>query len=173
VSSLLDQLTALYVLVDDFLTARPELAHWRQSPHHAPAFSDSEVLTLALFPGRLGVASWQQTYRLLAANYRSGFPPLCSDPPWIARRQALSTQIRALLAVTTQVPAASPTFYLSDAKPIPVCQPVRQGRVRLLREEGAWFGKTSQGLVLWLQTARAASHWRTHGQSGIDAGPWG
>jgi hypothetical protein len=158
VSSLLDQLTALYVLIDDFLTARPELAHGRQPPHHAPAFSDSEVLTLALFPGGLGVASWQQTYRLLAANYRSGFPPLCSDPPWIARLQALSTQISALLAVTTQVPAASPTFYLSDAKPIPVCQPVRHGRVRLRREEGAWFGKTSQGLVLWLQTARAASH---------------
>jgi transposase len=144
-SSILDQLTALYVFIDDFLAARPELARWRQSPHHAPAFSDSEVLTMALFPGCLGVASWQQTYRLLAANYRSCFPHLCSYPQWIARLQALSTQISALLAVTTQVPAASPTFYLIDAKPIPVCQPVRHGRVRLLREEGAWFGKTSKG----------------------------
>jgi len=144
-SSILDQLTALYVFVDDFLTTRPDLAHWRQSPHHAPAFSDSEVLTMALFPGCLGVASLQQTYRLLAANYRSVFPHLCFYRQWIARLQALPAQISALLAATTQVPAPSPAFYLIDAKPIPVCQPVRHGRVRLLREEGAWFGKTSKG----------------------------
>src|SRR5207248_55415 len=35
--------------------------------------------------------------------------------------------------------------YLLDSKPIPVCKPIRHGRVRLLREEGAYFGKTSVG----------------------------
>jgi hypothetical protein len=30
-------------------------------------------------------------------------------------------------------------LYLMDGKPIPVCKPVRHGRVRLLREDGAYF----------------------------------
>jgi transposase len=32
-----------------------------------------------------------------------------------------------------------------DSKPIPLCLPLRHGRVRLLRDEGAHFGKTSKG----------------------------
>ena len=86
-------LTALYVFVDDFLTAPPTLAHWRQSPHDTPQFTDAEVLTLALWQGCLSVASLKQTDRLVAHNYRSAFPPLCSDPPWGARLQALTAQI--------------------------------------------------------------------------------
>jgi hypothetical protein len=88
-SSIVDQLTALYVFVDDFLTTHPELAHWRQSPHAAPALTDSEGLTLALWQSCLGVASLKQTYRLVAANWRSAFPHWCSYPQWIARLQAL------------------------------------------------------------------------------------
>ena len=62
-SSLVDQLTILYVIVDDFLLTRPALAHGRQSPHATPAFADSEVLTWALLQGCLGVPSLKQTYR--------------------------------------------------------------------------------------------------------------
>ncbi len=36
-------------------------------------------------------------------------------------------------------------LYLIDAKPIPVCQTARRRRVQLLREDGAYFGKTSKG----------------------------
>jgi hypothetical protein len=36
-------------------------------------------------------------------------------------------------------------FYILDSKPVPVCKPIRHGRVRLLREEGAYFGKSSTG----------------------------
>src|SRR5262249_21674822 len=32
-----------------------------------------------------------------------------------------------------------------DSKPIPVCKAIRHGRVRLLRDEGAYFGKSSAG----------------------------
>ena len=144
-SSIEQQLTELYVLMDDFLTAHPALAHWRQSPHHQPTFADAEVLTIALLQGCLGVASLKQTYRLVAYNYRSAFPPLCSYQQWMARLQALTTPIRALLSTTMQIPAGSAAFYLIDAKPLPVCHRVRQGRVRLLREDGAYWGKTSKG----------------------------
>jgi Transposase DDE domain len=143
--SIIDQLTALYVFVDDFLATHPTLAQWRHSPHDTPHFADSEVLTLALLQGCLGVASLKQTYRLVAANCRSAFPRLCSYPPWIARLQSLPAQISAWLVATTQIPVESPAFYLIDAKPLPVCHRLRHGRVRLLREEGAYWGKTSKG----------------------------
>lgn len=144
-SSIDDHLTELYVFVDDILTAHPALVHWRYSPHEAPAFADAEVLTLALLQGCLGVASLKQTYRLVAANCRSAFPHLCSYAQWMARLQQLPAQISALLAATTPVPAESAAFYLVDAKPLPVCHRLRHGRVRLLRDDGAWFGKTSKG----------------------------
>src|SRR4051794_11915613 len=144
-SSIIDQLTELYVFVDDFLTAHPNLADGRQSPHDTPAFADAEVLTLALLPGCLGVASLKQTYRLVAHNYRAAFPHLCSYAQWMARLQALAAPISALLSTTTQLPAGSPAFYLIDAKPLPVCSRLRHGRVRLLREDGAYWGKTSKG----------------------------
>jgi hypothetical protein len=47
-SSIDDQLTILYVLVDDFCRARPALAAGRHSPHQRPLFSDAAVLTIAL-----------------------------------------------------------------------------------------------------------------------------
>jgi len=72
-SRLVDHLTELYALVDDFLATHPDLRHWRQSPHARPRFADSAVLTLGLLPGCLGVASLKQTHRLVAAHYRSAF----------------------------------------------------------------------------------------------------
>jgi IS5 family transposase len=144
-SSIVDHLTEIYVFVDDFLATHPALSQWRQSPHHTPLFADSEVLTVALLQGCLGVASLKQCYRLVAHNCRAAFPHLCSYPQWIARLQGLTAQISALLTATAQVSAESPAFYLIDAKPLPVCHRLRHGRVRLLREDGAYWGKTSKG----------------------------
>jgi hypothetical protein len=45
------------VFIDDFCKARPDLAQWRHSPHQHPAFSDAEVLTIALLQSGLEVAS--------------------------------------------------------------------------------------------------------------------
>ena len=144
-SSIEDQLTKLYVFIDDFLTTHPVLSHSRRSPHAAPAFTDAEVLTIALLQGGLGVASLKQTYRLIAHNYRSAFPRLCSYQQWMARLQMLTAPIGALLSATMQLPNGSAAFYLVDAKPLPVCHRLRHGRVRLLREDGAYWGKTSKG----------------------------
>jgi hypothetical protein len=91
--SIEDQLTKLYVFVDDFCQTRPDLAAWRHSPHQQPAFSDAEVLTIALLQSGLEVASLKQTYRLIAANYRTAFPCLCSYSQWIARVQALTVAV--------------------------------------------------------------------------------
>jgi Transposase DDE domain len=144
-SSIVDHLTEIYVFIDDFLSHHPALVQWRQSPHDTPLLADSEVLTLALLQGRFGVASLKQTYRLVAANYRPAFPQLCSYTQWIARLQRLTAHSSALLRATTQMPAHHPAFYLGEAKPLPVCHRLRQGRVRLLREDGAYRGKTGKG----------------------------
>ena len=109
-SSIVAQLTALYVFVDDFLLARSALAHWRRSPHCAPAFADAEVLTIALLQGCFEVASLKQTYRLVAQNYRAAFPHRCSYRQWITRLQALAAQISALLVATTELPAHHPAL---------------------------------------------------------------
>jgi len=43
------------------------------------------------------------------------------------------------------VPRSAERYFLADSKPIALCKPIRHGRVRLLREEGACFGKSSAG----------------------------
>src|SRR3954470_21686125 len=99
--SIEDQLTQLYVFVDDFCRSRPDLAAWRQSPHQQPAFSDAEVLTIALMQSWLEVASLKQTYRLVIANCRPAFPQVCSYPQWIARVHTLGRLLEALLCALT------------------------------------------------------------------------
>jgi hypothetical protein len=144
-SSIEHHLTELYVFIDDFLLTHPTLVRWRRSPHGSPRFADAEVLTIALLQGCLGVASLKQTYRLVAHNCRAAFPHLCSYQQWMARLQALAVPISALLENTAQIPIGSTACYLIDAKPLPVCHRIRHGRVRLLREDGAYWGKSSKG----------------------------
>jgi hypothetical protein len=42
-----DQMTEIYCFVDDYLRAHLALLRWRRSPHCAPRFTDSEVITIA------------------------------------------------------------------------------------------------------------------------------
>jgi len=46
-------------------------------------------------------------------------------------------QIGALLSSTCGVAPDAESLYLVDSMPIPMCHPLRHGRVRLLREDGA------------------------------------
>jgi hypothetical protein len=88
------QLTQIYVIVDDFFKAHPHLAQWRHSPNDLPPFTDAEVLTIALMQGCLGVQSLKEAYQLIANNYHTAFPHLCSDKQWLGRLHALTNQIR-------------------------------------------------------------------------------
>ena len=143
--SIVHQMTEIYTLVDDFLKTHPALSGWRRSNNDVPAFTDAEVLTIALLQGGLGVQSLRETYDRVAKDHRDAFPRLCSYKQWMARLHTLQVQIGALLTASTALPAGADTFYLIDAKPIPLCEPIRHGRVRLLRDDGAYFGKTRKG----------------------------
>jgi hypothetical protein len=135
----------LYCVVDDFFKTPPHLAQWRHSPYAQPQFSDAEVLTIALLQGVFEVATLKQPYRLVAQNWRTAFPYLSSYKQWRTRVPHLLPQVGRLL-VTTCTPAwQAARLYLIDSKPIPLCLPIRHGRVRLLRAEGAYFGKSSTG----------------------------
>jgi len=139
------QMTAVYVFVDDYLKAHPGATQWRRSNHHDPAFTDAEVITIALLQGCLGVPTLKQSYRYVAAALRSAFPQLPCYARWLARLHALSAVLGQLIQAATGRIPMDETVYILDAKPIPVCRPMRHGRVRLLREDGAYFGKGSSG----------------------------
>jgi len=138
-------MTEIYCFVDDFLKAHPQQAQWRHSPNGRPRFTDAEVITIALLPNAFGCSTLKRAYELVRDNWRSAFPCLISYKQWINRLHALSGLVGQLVRAVSLRLAEADNFYLMDSKPIPVCHPIRHGRVRLLREDGAYFGKTSKG----------------------------
>lgn len=138
-------MTEIYYFGDEFFKGHPLLAHWRHSPHAQPQFSDAEVVPGALLQGVFAVATLKQTYRLVAYNWREAFPQLPSYQQWISRLPHLLPLVGRLLGTTCGHALRAARRYLIDSKPLPLCQPSRHGRVRLLRDEGAYFGKTSKG----------------------------
>lgn len=143
--TIIDQMTELYCFVDDYLKAHPRRAAWRSSPNCRPAFTDAEVLTIALMQSPLRVASLKQTYRLIQTNYGSAFPRLCSYKQWLARLHRLGDLVGQMIEAARQTDGYRFSLYVIDSKPIPVCKPIRHRVVRLLREAGAYFSKTSVG----------------------------
>ena len=136
-------MTYLYVFVDDFLQARPTLRAWRRSPNASPTFTDAEVITIGLMQGCLGCATLKQTYRLIEGNFKDAFPLLPTYSQWLARLHALAPIVGML--IQHALPPLESRLYLMDSKPIPMCKPIRHGRVRLLRDEGAYFGCGTSG----------------------------
>jgi len=145
-AAIMETMTTLFVFVDDYLKEHPKLAGWRQSPNASPRFTDAEVITIALMQGCLGCATLKQAYSFVAGNCRREFPKLCCYAQWMARLNALGGIIGHLIQAALSVSGLPEhRLYITDGKPIPVCKPIRHGRVRLLREDGAYFGKGSTG----------------------------
>jgi transposase len=143
--SALEQMTRVFVFIDDWLKFHPGVAEWRRSNNAHPLFSDSEVLTVALMQSVLGVATLKRAYQIVAADYRSAFPHLPTYEQWIARLHQLTAVVGALIHAAVLKHKMPGRFYILDSKPVPLCKPIRHGRVRLLRDEGAYFGKNSIG----------------------------
>lgn len=137
------QLTESYCFVDDYLKTHPELARWRRSNNAEPAFTDAEVITIAVMQGCLGCETLAKTYELISENSASAFPTMPCYKRWIARLHALSEIVGRLVFACCLM--GHIRLYIMDSKPLPVCKPIRNGRVRLLREDGAYFGKSSIG----------------------------
>lgn len=143
--SIKDHLTILYYFVDTYFQQHPQQARWRRSNHCQPALSDSEVITIALMQGYFQTPTLKRTYELVRANDPRAFPRLCSYQQWLARLHALAPLIGELFTAVPVSLAELDDLYLMDSQPIPICHPIRHGRVRSLREDGAYFGKTQKG----------------------------
>ena len=143
--SIADQMLVTYCFTDDFLKARPRLAAWRASNNACPKFTDAEVITVALMQPVFQVASLKQAYRLVKSLFAGAFPRLPGYAPFLARLHRLTPLVGMLLREAAVQAAGGGNVFVLDSKPIPVCKPIRHGRVRLLREEGAYFGKNKAG----------------------------
>src|SRR5262249_4160889 len=80
-----------------------------------------------------------------AANHPDAFPHLPGYAQWLARLHALSAIVGHLIQAAAGQSTLLGEYYILDAKPVPLCLPWRNGRVRLLREDGAYYGKSSTG----------------------------
>lgn len=146
-ASIRDHLTEIYVFVDDWMKKHPHRSHWRTSPNRHPDFTDAETITIALMQGALGVDTLKQTYKLVRDNDREAFAHLPCYKQWVRRLHALTSLVGqiAQAAAFHVFSRYSARLFVLDSKPLPVCKPLRHGRVNLLREEGAYFGKSSAG----------------------------
>lgn len=142
-TKILDKLTEIYCFVDDFLKHNRQLAEWRRSNNRRPRISDSEILTIALMQSEFGVESLKKTFSLIEENFSSEFPELCGYKQFIRRLHRLAPLVEKIFEKTASFYESN--LFLIDAKPIPLCATVRHWRVRLLRDDGAYFGKTSKG----------------------------
>jgi len=107
--------------------------------------SDDAVIAIALMQGYFRNKDLKRAFLLVKANDPFAVKYWLSYGQWIARLHALGRQIEALLSSTFATVFGAEHIYIMDSKPIPVCQPIRHGRVILLREDGAYFGKSSKG----------------------------
>lgn len=143
--SIREHLTILYVTVADFFDHHPNAAQWRESNNSEPAFTDAEVLTIALMQSYFRTDTLKRSFLLVRANDPQAFPLCCSYKQWLARLNHLSQHLGGMVGELTEREEAATQFYLLDSEPVPVCQPIRHCRVRSLREDGAYFGKSSKG----------------------------
>src|SRR5262245_28277804 len=143
--SMEDQLTEIYCFVDDFLKKHPRVAQGRESNPSAPQFRDAAVIPLAMLQGDLGCPTRSQADQRVAAKAGRAFPHGCGSKPGRARWPAWSPVSGWLVLVSRAGPRQARKLFRMESQPIPVGPPLRHGRVRLLREAGAGFGKTQKG----------------------------
>ncbi|MGH9755051.1 MAG: hypothetical protein ACREA2_19920 [Blastocatellia bacterium] len=90
----------------------------------------------------------KEAYEKIRDNYREAFPHLPTYQRWIIRLHELDPLIGELLIASTALFMGEASFHLIDSKPIQLCHPLRHGRVRLLRDEGAYLILDETGILL-------------------------
>lgn len=142
--SISEQLILVYCLADDGIKSEENGGNWRKS-NNKPKCTDAEIIAIAMMQSYFGCATLKRTYLLVKANEPRAFPHLPSYQQWLNRWHQLSFQMGAILDNIPLNIRDLEEIYLIDSFPIPMCQPIRHGRVNLLRDEGAYFGKGTKG----------------------------
>jgi hypothetical protein len=142
--SIKEQLVLVYCLVDDCLKRQENNGNWRKSNNH-PKCTDAEIIALAMMQSYFATATLKRVYLLVKANEPKAFPTLPSYQQWIARLHRLSRQIGSILESIPLNIKDEDEIFLIDSFPIKMCEPIRHARVNLLRDDGAYFGKSTKG----------------------------
>ena len=142
--SIKEQLVLVYCLADDCLKGQENGGNWRKS-NHKPKCTDAEIIALAMMQSYFGTATLKRTYLLVKANDPKAFPNLPSYQQWLARLHRLSSQIGAILENIPINIKDLDEIFLIDSFPVKMCETIRHGGVNLLRDEGAYFGKSTKG----------------------------
>jgi hypothetical protein len=130
-------LITVFCMIDDWLHGKRVR---QRGP--APVLFDSEVLTIEVVGGFLGLVTDEAIYTFFRTYYADDFPRLRTvDRTTFARQAANLWGIKQHLwqHLLTQI-AYDPAFSIIDSCPIPVCQFARARRCRRLREYAA-YGK--------------------------------
>ena len=147
------RLVECHVFIDDYLQAHPDLATWRRSNNDDPNFTDAEVITIALTGGYFQTDTLKRTYQLVSKNAPEAFPGRPDYKQWVRRLTGPADLVGRLARAAALRMAATnlKRLYVVDSFPIPLCEPIRHGRVRLPGEDGAYFGRSAKGWFFGFQ----------------------
>ena len=146
-----DILTVNYVLIDDsYKHINPALLPPREcAPLGTPEFSDSEVMTIAVFSETIFNGDEAKTLHFIRQYHLDLFPHLLDDSRFNRRRRQLSSvmeaireQLRDDWRITHPLDKEEAHLRLVDSAPITICTYTRGSRCKTVpldwRDE--WFG---------------------------------
>lgn len=146
-----DILTVNYVLIDDsYKKISPVVCPGRKfSPHGTPEFSDSEVITIALFAEMIFHGDEDKTLHFLRQYHLDLFPNLLDNSRFNRRRhqltqvmEAIREQLRDRWRAAHPLAEEEAHLRLVDSAPISICTYTRGGRCQTIPLEwrDEWFG---------------------------------
>ena len=146
-----DILTVNYVLIDDsYKKISPVVCPGRKfSPHGTPEFSDSEVITIALFAEMVFHGDEDKTLHFLRQYHLDLFPNLLDNSRFNRRRhqltqvmEAIREQLRDRWRAAHPLAEEEAHLRLVDSAPISICTYTRGGRCQTIPLEwrDEWFG---------------------------------
>ena len=146
-----DILTVSYVFVDDAYKAiNPHLWPQRKfAPYGTPEFSDSEVITIALFAEIIFNGDEDKTLHFIRQYHLDMFPHLLDDSRFNRRRHQLTDVMEAIREhlrdgwrASHPLPEGEAHLRLVDSAPISICTYTRGSRCRSIALEwrDEWFG---------------------------------
>ena len=134
-----DIFTIWFVLVDDIhITLQNRFGKWRRRGP-APAFSDSEVITVALIADTFFAGDEDKTLSFVRQYHLDMFPRLPAHGQFNQRRRALcmiTEQIRRALIIRWGLLEEGDTCRLADSAPIPLCTYTRAKLNRTIEKAG-------------------------------------
>ena len=146
-----DILTVNYVLIDDSykqisLVVRPGR---KFAPHGTPEFSDSEVITIALFAEMIFHGDEDKTLHFIRQYHLNLFPNVLDNSRFNRRRhqltqvmEAIRQQLRDRWRAAHPLAEEEAHLRLVDSAPISICTYTRGGRCQTIPLEwrDEWFG---------------------------------